>query len=358
MPLNLDAARAVAHAAREHPGRVLFRHHDLPWQRRNLTALEDEFPPRLDGALHVTINLRSRRELQARGYAGAVTVHNYFDLDPPPGDRAATRAAFGFADDDLVVFHPARAIERKNVAGGVRYAGRLALLLDDRPVRYWLSGPAEDGYASTLERVLERSSVPVTLGRPETVAGGYAAADVVVFPSTWEGFGNPTIESIAARRPCAVFAYPVLAEILATGVRLFDTDEPEAMVRFLAQPAARTGALVRRERAPGAHVVLARRASGRHRRGAVHARMEVVVNDPVAARRARIARLADAGKRVGYLALLVAIVMFFIGLAAGFPSWTVTGTIAGLVVACVILPIPIVLGYGVRAAERDERRAS
>jgi len=28
---------------------------------------------------------------------------------------------------------------------------------------------------------------------------------------------------------------------------------------------------------------------------------------------------------------------------------------AGLVAACIILPIPIVLGYGVRAAARDER---
>jgi cation transport ATPase len=81
-----------------------------------------------------------------------------------------------------------------------------------------------------------------------------------------------------------------------------------------------------------------------------------VVNDPVAARRARIARLADAGKRVGYLALAVAIVMFFVGLASGFPGWAVTGTVAGLVVACIILPIPIVLSYGVRAAAREDRQ--
>ena len=66
------------------------------------------------GALHATVNLRSRRELQARRYEAVTTIHNYFDLAPPPGDRATTRKAFGFADDDFVLLQPARAIERKN----------------------------------------------------------------------------------------------------------------------------------------------------------------------------------------------------------------------------------------------------
>jgi ABC-type tungstate transport system substrate-binding protein len=78
-------------------------------------------------------------------------------------------------------------------------------------------------------------------------------------------------------------------------------------------------------------------------------------DDPILARRARVARLAAIGKRIGYTALLVAIVTFFIGIVAGFPQWTVGFTIGGLIVACVVLPLPIVLGYGVRAAEREDR---
>jgi hypothetical protein len=83
--------------------------------------------------------------------------------------------------------------------------------------------------------------------------------------------------------------------------------------------------------------------------------LDVVVDDPVLARRERIARVAAIGKRGGYLALLVAIVAFFIALFAGFPTWAVTISIAGLIAACIILPIPIVLGYGVRAAAREDR---
>jgi hypothetical protein len=81
----------------------------------------------------------------------------------------------------------------------------------------------------------------------------------------------------------------------------------------------------------------------------------VVEQDPILARRARIARLAALGKRVGYLALGIAIVAFFIGVATSFPTWTVAVSVAGLIAACVVLPIPIVLGYGVRAAEREDR---
>lgn len=77
--------------------------------------------------------------------------------------------------------------------------------------------------------------------------------------------------------------------------------------------------------------------------------------DPVVERRARIARLVGLGKRVGYLALLVAIVAFVIAVVAGFPDWAVGVSIGGLVVAIAVLPLPIVFGYGIRAAEREER---
>ena len=83
--------------------------------------------------------------------------------------------------------------------------------------------------------------------------------------------------------------------------------------------------------------------------------MDIVVDDPIVARRERIARLAALGKRVGYLALAIAIVAFFIALFAGFPTWAVTISIAGLITACIVLPIPIVLGYGVLAAAREDR---
>ena len=79
--------------------------------------------------------------------------------------------------------------------------------------------------------------------------------------------------------------------------------------------------------------------------------------DPVIARRARIARFVKIAQRIGYSALLLAIVAFAVGIASDFPGWSVALTVATLTAAIIILPIPIVLGYGVRAAEREERQA-
>lgn len=80
--------------------------------------------------------------------------------------------------------------------------------------------------------------------------------------------------------------------------------------------------------------------------------------DPVTARRARIAHGVTLAKRLGYLALLVAVVAFGVGTITGFTTPVVAVSIAGLAVACVVLPVPIVLAYGIRAAERDERRTA
>ncbi len=77
--------------------------------------------------------------------------------------------------------------------------------------------------------------------------------------------------------------------------------------------------------------------------------------DPVLARRARIARVTRLGTRLGYAALAVAVVSFVVAAATDFPALAVDLSIAALVVAIVVLPVPIVLGYGVRAAEREER---
>ena len=81
-------------------------------------------------------------------------------------------------------------------------------------------------------------------------------------------------------------------------------------------------------------------------------------DDPVLVRRARIATLVRIGKRVGYSLFLVAIVLFFTGLALGFTELFVTAIVWAMLVGSVVLAPAIVFDYGVRAAIREDAEGS
>ena len=84
----------------------------------------------------------------------------------------------------------------------------------------------------------------------------------------------------------------------------------------------------------------------------------VVSTDPVRARRARMARLAATAKRGGYALFVVAVLAFVAGAVRrdfGPPVVTVVAVTLG--VGSVLLAPAIVIGYGVRAAEREDRRS-
>ena len=78
-------------------------------------------------------------------------------------------------------------------------------------------------------------------------------------------------------------------------------------------------------------------------------------SDPVLARRARLARLAETGQRVGYGCFGIAMVVFVVGAIRGFSSLTVTVVVVALAVGSVTLAPAIVLGYAAKAADREER---
>ncbi len=225
IPLNLPASRVVARTLAGRP--AILHHHDPPWQRERFAAVT-ELPPDDPSWHHVTINRLTADQFAQRGIQTSV-IYNGFDTECPEGDRTAMRAELGVTSDTLLVAHPARAIARKNIPTAIAIAEELE-------GTYWLMGRAEEGYDATLARLLAGARCPVIHRPVARTPDIYAAADLVVFPSIWEGFGNPPVEAAIWRRPCVVGDYPVAAELAGLGFRWFSPHRLEEVRAFLSNP--------------------------------------------------------------------------------------------------------------------------
>lgn len=225
IPLNLPAARTVARTLAGRP--AILHHHDPPWQRERFAAVT-ELPPDDPSWRHVVINRLTAEQFSHRGIDSTV-IYNGFDTTSPEGDRAAMRTMLEVDDETLLVAHPVRAIPRKNIPGAIA----IAEALDGA---YWLMGQAEEGYDATLEQLLADARCRVIHRPVARTPDIYAAADLVVFPSIWEGFGNPPVEAAIWRRPCVVGDYPVARELAEFGFQWFTPDRLDEIRTFLNCP--------------------------------------------------------------------------------------------------------------------------
>ena len=78
-------------------------------------------------------------------------------------------------------------------------------------------------------------------------------------------------------------------------------------------------------------------------------------DDPVRARRAKVAKWTLLANRVGYLFVALAVAVFLIGFAVGFSAAVATTVVISLLIGFALLAPSIVLGYAVKAAEREDR---
>ena len=78
-------------------------------------------------------------------------------------------------------------------------------------------------------------------------------------------------------------------------------------------------------------------------------------DDPVRQRRAQVAKYTLLANRVGYLLYAATIACFVFAFALGFNSTMVGIMTFGLVAGSILLAPSIVLGYAVKAAEREDR---
>lgn len=87
--------------------------------------------------------------------------------------------------------------------------------------------------------------------------------------------------------------------------------------------------------------------------------MDVLVGDPapidaVLVQRARATKWTKAAKRLGYGALMIAVIAFGVAAATGYPPVAAAIVLGGLIASCILLPPALIAGYGLAAAAKED----
>lgn len=267
IPMHLPLGIALRRVAEELQLPAIGHHHDYWWERDRFATcvvpevLEHAFPPDLPSIRHVSINSLAAAQLRERRALESTVIPNVFDFDAPrprrhPAVRRRLRAELDMAPDDLLVVQPTRVVARKGIELAIELVGRL-----ERPdAVLMVTSPAGDEgleYLVHLERLAEHRGVRLSYaadrfapdheGRPirpaHSLHDAYLAADLITYPSLYEGYGNALVEALFYGVPVVVNRYPVYeADIRPLGLRLIEiegaiTDDTVADVRrVLAKP--------------------------------------------------------------------------------------------------------------------------
>ncbi len=160
------------------------------------------------------------------------------DLPPGPG-REAARAALRLDEGAPYIVTVGTVLRRRNVSTLVRAVARLR---EKHPgVRLGVVGenrshPFEDVKALAASLGCESAVQVSGFVSDELVACHYAAADVAVFLSEYEGFGLPTLEAMSRGVPTLIANRGSLNELFSNGALVVEPDETsvaDALTRVL-----------------------------------------------------------------------------------------------------------------------------
>jgi glycosyltransferase involved in cell wall biosynthesis len=187
------------------------------------------FPPREYDMQHVVINQTGQEQLSWRKGLSSTLVPNVLDFEtpPPPIDSysANIREEIGLSDDDVMILQPTRIVPRK----GIERAIELVEMLGDSKYKLVISHEAGDEgieYKRTLEELAGDAGVDVRFisthigdarrlqnngNKVYTLWDLYPHADLVTYPSLYEGFGNAFLESIYFKIPLVLNRYDIYA---------------------------------------------------------------------------------------------------------------------------------------------------
>ena len=248
IPMNLALGIALTGLIAELGINTIAHHHDLYWERQRyrtndiLDLLDTAFPAKLPSIQHVTINSIAQNNLRSRRGIDSEVIPNVHDFatPPPPLDTYSEdfRNTLNLEPGELFILQPTRVIQRK----GLEMALGLISRLDTPKKQLFITHRASDEgleYWHWLKR--EAGMMRVTLKMVDHLIGtercntnghkiyslwdAYPHADLVTYPSIYEGFGNALLEAIYFHRLIVINRYPVYnADIGPLGFEFVELD--------------------------------------------------------------------------------------------------------------------------------------
>jgi len=236
IPMNIPLGMAITELIAETCIPVIAHHHDFSWERKRflVNGVQDllcyAFPPNLRTIRHVVINSAASRELSFRRGISNVIIPNVFDFkNPPPEENPKSRQLreeLGFSEQDVFVLQPTRVVPRKWIERAVEFVSLMGMERPRLVISHSL-GDEGDQYATRIVEYAKRLGVEILYigdkigparcfgeasDEPYTMDDVYQAADIVTYPSGYEGFGNAFLEAIYFKKPVVVNRYSIFVE--------------------------------------------------------------------------------------------------------------------------------------------------
>ncbi|MEM8549748.1 MAG: glycosyltransferase family 4 protein [Verrucomicrobiota bacterium] len=249
IPMHLPLGIAVTEFLAETGMPAIAHHHDFFWERTRFSVnsvgdyLDSAFPPSLPNIRNVVINLPAEEQIALRKGQASLYIPNVFDFESPapqPDEYSADiRKEIGLTEDDIFILQPTRIVPRK----GIEHAIKMVGLLNDPKYKLVISHDAGDegmDYLHMLEEMAKEEKVDMRIisdriaevrqldskGRKlYTLWDLYPHADLVTYPSIYEGFGNALLEAVYFRKPMLVNRYSIyIQDIEPRGFRFAEMD--------------------------------------------------------------------------------------------------------------------------------------
>jgi glycosyltransferase involved in cell wall biosynthesis len=200
------------------------------------------FPPHLPSIHHAVINSSGGNQLSLRTGISSHIIPNVMDFENPPQPVDAyasdVRHALGIADDELMILQPTRVVKRKGIEHAIELVQRLGLKA--RLVISHASGDEGFDYEQRVknyskllkvntvfvsEVINEKRGYTSTGRKIYTLEDIYPHADLITYPSNFEGFGNAFLEAIYFSKPIVVNNYSIYStDIKPKGFDVIEID--------------------------------------------------------------------------------------------------------------------------------------